>query len=136
MEIAAIHWLEANGYDVCHLAGVDSDRRGAELLNHKAYPSVGHDEYWAGPQRANVEAARAAGVHLAFWSGNEIFWKTRHECGTVTTDGSPTTYQTLVCYKETRDDRILDPGDPPTCTCTWRTRVSVRRETPDALKTR
>ena len=30
-------------------------------------------------QRANVEAARAAGVNLAFFSGNEVFWKTRWE---------------------------------------------------------
>ena len=41
--------------------------------------SVGHDEYWSGPQRANVEAARDAGVNLAFFSGNEVFWKTRWE---------------------------------------------------------
>ena len=30
-------------------------------------------------QRANVEAARDAGVNLAFFSGNEVFWKTRWE---------------------------------------------------------
>jgi len=120
VEIAAIHWLEANGYDVCYIAGVDTDRRGSELLNHKVFVSTGHDEYWSGNQRANVEAARAAGVHLVFQSGNEVFWKTRYESSTVTTDGSPTAYRTLVCYKETRDDRILDPNDPPTCTCTWR----------------
>jgi hypothetical protein len=119
-EIAAIHWLEANGYDVSYIAGIDTDRRGSELLNHKIFLSVGHDEYWSGNQRANVEAARAAGVHLAFWSGNEVFWKTRYESSTVTTDGSPTAYRTLVCYKETRDDEVLDPDDPPTCTCTWR----------------
>ncbi len=120
VEIAAIRWLEANGYDVSYIAGVDTDRRGAELLNHKVFLSVGHDEYWSGAQRANVEAARAAGVHLAFWSGNEVFWKTRYESSTVTTDGSPTAYRTLVCYKETRDDKKLDPMDPPTCTCSWR----------------
>jgi hypothetical protein len=119
-EIAAIHWLEANGYDVCYIAGIDTDRHGSELLNHKVFLSVGHDEYWSGNQRANVEAARAAGVNLAFWSGNEVFWKTRYESSGVTTDGSPTAYRTLVCYKETRDDTVLDPDDPPTCTCTWR----------------
>ena len=41
------------------------DRAGAELLEHRAFLSVGHDEYWSGTQRANVEAARAAGVNLA-----------------------------------------------------------------------
>ena len=74
-----VRWLERNGYDVSYTTGVDTDRRGAELLEHKAFLSVGHDEYWSGGQRANVEAARDAGVNLAFFSGNEVFWKTRWE---------------------------------------------------------
>jgi hypothetical protein len=124
-EIAAIHWLEANGYDVCYMAGIDTDRldssgQGGQFLNRNVFLSVGHDEYWSGNQRANVEAARAAGVHLAFWSGNEVFWKTRYQDSAVTTDGSPTKYRTLVCYKETREDKKIDPLDPPTSTCTWR----------------
>ena len=49
------------------------------LLNHNVFMSSGHDEYWSGGQRANVEAARDAGVNLAFFSGNEVFWKTRWE---------------------------------------------------------
>ena len=48
-------------------------------LDHKVFLSVGHDEYWSGQQRANVEAARDAGVNLAFFSGNEVYWKTRWE---------------------------------------------------------
>jgi hypothetical protein len=124
VEFAAIRWLEANGFDVCYIAGVDTDRYGvgaaSQLLNKKVFLSVGHDEYWSGQQRANVEAARAAGVHLAFWSGNEVFWKTRYEASAVTTDGSLAANRTLVCYKETRQDAVFDPQDPPTCTCTWR----------------
>jgi hypothetical protein len=121
-EVSAIRWLEANGYDVCYMAGVDVDRgdltgQGAQLTNHKLYLSVAHDEYWSGNQRANVEAARAAGVHLAFWSGNEVFWKTRWESST---DPSATPYRTLVCYKETIDDQVLDPNDSPTWTGSWR----------------
>jgi Domain of unknown function (DUF4082)/Cadherin-like domain/Bacterial Ig domain len=117
VEYSAIRWLEANGYDVCYIAGVDTDRNGGELLNHKIFLSVGHDEYWSGGQRANVEAARAAGVHLAFLSGNEVFWKTRWE---PSTDSSATPYRTLVCYKETRDIAKIDPADPPTWTGSWR----------------
>jgi Domain of unknown function (DUF4082)/Cadherin-like domain len=116
-EYSAIRWLEANGYDVCYIAGVDTDRNGSQLLNHKVFLAVGHDEYWSGGQRANVEAARAAGVHLAFMSGNEVFWKTRWE---PSTDPSATPFRTLVCYKETRDSIQLDPADPPTWTGTWR----------------
>src|SRR4029077_830273 len=68
-EYPMVRFLEANGYDVTYTSGVDSDRRGSELLNHKIFLSVGHDEYWSGDQRTNVEAARAAGINLAFFSG-------------------------------------------------------------------
>ncbi len=78
-EYPMVRWLEANGYDVSYFTGVDSDRLGSLIQNHKVFLSVGHDEYWSGQQRANVEAARDAGVHLAFFSGNEVFWKTRWE---------------------------------------------------------
>jgi hypothetical protein len=96
-EYPMIRWLEANGYDVTYSTDVDADRRGALLLNHRVFLSVGHDEYWSGAERANVEAARDAGVHLGFFSGNEVYWKTRWEPGT---DASATPYRTLVCYKE------------------------------------
>ena len=45
-----------------------------------------------------MEAARDAGVNLAFFSGNEIYWKTRWEPST--TGGGSTDYRTLVSYKE------------------------------------
>ena len=67
-EYPMVRWLERNGYDVSYTTGVDADRRGAEMLEHGVYMTVGHDEYWSGGQRANVEAARDAGVHLAFLS--------------------------------------------------------------------
>ncbi|KQW48025.1 hypothetical protein ASC77_16660 [Nocardioides sp. Root1257] len=116
-EYPMVRWLESNGYDVSYTSGVDTDRRGSELLEHQAFLSVGHDEYWSGQQRANVEAARAAGVDLAFFSGNEIFWKTRWE---NSVDGSGTPYRTLVSYKETHANAAIDPQDPPTATATWR----------------
>jgi hypothetical protein len=116
-EYPMIRWLESNGYDVSYSTGTDTDRRGNLLLNHKVFLSVGHDEYWSGQQRANVEAARAAGVNLAFFSGNEMFWKIRWE---PSTDGSNTAYRTLVTYKETHANAVIDPQDPPTWTGTWR----------------
>ncbi len=70
---------------------------------------------WSGQQRANVEAARDAGVHLAFFSGNEVFWKTRWE---NSIDGSNTPHRTLVSYKETHADGKIDPN--PAWTGTWR----------------
>ncbi len=114
-EYPMVRWMERNGYDVSYSTGVDTDRRGAEILEHKAFLSVGHDEYWSGTQRANVEAARAAGVNLAFFSGNEIFWKTRWE---NSIDSSSTDHRTLVSYKETHANAKIDPT--AAWTGTWR----------------
>ncbi|NDK55401.1 DUF4082 domain-containing protein [Pontibacter fetidus] len=96
-EYPMIRWLEANGYDVTYTTNVDSDRRGNLIRNHKVFMSVGHDEYWSGAQRTHVTNARNAGTHLAFFSGNEIYWKTRWE---NSVDGSGASHRTLVCYKE------------------------------------
>ena len=114
-EYPMIRFLERNGYDVSYLAGVDSDRNGALLKNHKVFLSVGHDEYWSTGQRANVQAARDAGVSLAFFSGNEVYWHTRYEPSVA---GTPTDYRTLVSYKETWANAKIDPTS--TWTGTWR----------------
>ena len=107
-EYAAISWLEQNGYDVSYMAGVDIDRYGSLLLNHKVYLDVGHDEYWSGQQRTNVEAARDAGVNLQFWSGNEVYWKTRWG-NSISSD--QTAYRTLISYKETWANADNDPSN-------------------------
>ncbi|ACL41861.1 conserved hypothetical protein [Pseudarthrobacter chlorophenolicus A6] len=113
-EYPMIRFLEANGYDVSYLSGLDAATRGPLLLNHKSFLSVGHDEYWSAEQRTNVTAARDAGVNLAFLSGNEMFWKTRWESSS---DGSNTAGRTLVSYKDTHFNA---PTDPISWTGTWR----------------
>ena len=105
-EYPMIRFLERNGYDVSYTTDVDTDRYGSLIRNHKTFLSVGHDEYWSYGQRANVEAARDAGVNLAFFSGNEVYWRTRWE---PSEDGSNTPYRTVVCYKETWSDSHIDP---------------------------
>ena len=116
-EYPMVRFLESNGYDVSYTTGVDTDRRGNELTEHEIFISVGHDEYWSGTQRTNVELARAAGVNLAFFSGNEVFWKTRWE---NSIDGSGTPHRTLVSYKETHANAKIDPAGASTWTGTWR----------------
>jgi len=108
-EYAGIYWLEQNGYDVSYMSGVDVDRYGSLLLNHKTYIDAGHDEYWSGQQRTNVEAARDAGVNLMFWSGNEVYWRTRWG-NAYSADGTP--YRTLISYKETwAPGSSIDPSN-------------------------
>ena len=96
-EYPMLRFLEKNGYDVTYTTDIDSDRRGNLIANHRVFMSVGHDEYWSKGMRNNVTAAREAGTHLAFFSGNEIYWKTRYE-NSISTDN--TSFRTLVCYKE------------------------------------
>ncbi len=115
VEYAMTRFLERNGYDVSYTTGIDTARRGEELFEHEVFISVGHDEYWSGEQRANVEAARDAGVHLAFFSGNEVYWKSRWESSI---DQSQTEFRTMVTYKETVDGAPTDPSDE--WTGTWR----------------
>ncbi|MFN0145376.1 MAG: Ig-like domain-containing protein [Dehalococcoidia bacterium] len=114
-EYPMIRWLERNGYNVSYITGVDADRAGALIANHKLFLSVGHDEYWSNAQRLNVEAARNAGTSLAFLSGNEVYWKVRWE---NSIDASGTAYRTLVCYKETHANAKIDPD--AAWTGTWR----------------
>ncbi|MEU7458716.1 DUF4082 domain-containing protein [Streptosporangium roseum] len=114
-EYPMIRWLEANAYDVSYTSNVDTTARATELLEHKIFISVGHDEYWSNEMRNNVENARDNGLDLAFFSGNEIFWKTRWE---DSADGTATPFRTLVCYKETIANAKIDPS--PQWTGTWR----------------
>jgi hypothetical protein len=114
-EYPFVRWMEANGYDVAYTSSVDAAISGSLLRNHKTLLSVGHDEYWSGEERTNFEAARDAGVNLAFFSGNEMFWKTRWE---PSIDSSATAYRTLVSYKETHANDKIDPTS--TWTGTWR----------------
>lgn len=114
-EYPLVRFLERNGYDVSYMSGVDTDRYGGLIKNHKVFLSVGHDEYWSGAQRANVEAARDAGVNLQFLSGNEVYWRTRYE---PSADSSHTAYRTLVTYKEAWAQAKIDPSAESTST--WR----------------
>ena len=117
-EYPTIRFLEENGYDVSYTSGLDMSQPGAASLieQHKVYMTAGHDEYWSAQQRTNVTAARDAGVNMAFFTGNETFWKTRFE---PSIDGSNTPNRTLVAYKETHYDAPTDPQDPPTWTGAW-----------------
>ncbi|HEY6507078.1 MAG TPA: N,N-dimethylformamidase beta subunit family domain-containing protein, partial [Vicinamibacterales bacterium] len=98
-EYPMVRWLERNGYDVAYTTDVDMDLDPTPVTPalHRVLLSVGHDEYWSAAERAKFEAARGAGVHLAFFSGNEVYWKTRWE---PSIDVSGTPHRTLVCYKE------------------------------------
>ena len=78
-EYPMIRFLEENGYNVSYASQEDVAASGgaAMLEQHKVFLDTGHSEYWDAGDRANVTAARNAGVNLTFFSGNNMVWKTR-----------------------------------------------------------
>jgi hypothetical protein len=81
-------------------------------LNYRGFLSVPHDEFWSKPMFDAVSAARDAGVNIAFFGDNSIYWQVRFE-----PSGSGVPYRVLVCYQ----DADLDPNtDPNLETVLWR----------------
>jgi hypothetical protein len=78
-ELHAVRFLERNGYDVLYSTNIDTHTNAARLRQFRGFLSVGHDEYWTKEIYDNVEAARNAGVNLAFLGANNAYWGTRLE---------------------------------------------------------
>src|SRR5213593_462824 len=109
-EVDFIRWIERNGYDVTYSTDVDTHANGAELLNHKAFLAVGHDEYWSKEMYDAAEAARNAGVNLGFFGADDIGWQIRFEASIL-----GATNRVIVCYR----DASIDPVQGPTTTVHW-----------------
>lgn len=127
-EADAIRWLERQGYDLSYMSNVDIHENPTELLHHRAYLSLGHDEYWTKEMRDAVEYARARGVGLAFLAANDVYWQMRFE-----PDSAGTRDRTIVCYKvETSSNNLAhDPlygRDNTRVTARWRDPVLNRPE--------
>src|SRR6266852_3062669 len=103
-EFDMVGFLEQNGYDVTYSTDVDTHTRPSELGLHKAFLSVGHDEYWSLEMRQNVTNALNQGLSLGFFSADDCAWQIRFEPSLVTGDPNPT--RTIVAYKE---DASKDP---------------------------
>jgi hypothetical protein len=115
-EYPLVEFLEENGYDVSYTTDVDTALNGAAAIEqHKVFISSGHDEYWSTQERANVEAARDAGVNLSFQSANSVYW---HTTLAPSIDGTNTPNRTIVSYKDTWSGDWINPGS--TWTGTWR----------------
>ncbi len=98
-EYNRVRFLERNGYDVSYQTDVDTDLNPGSLLRHRLDVVSGHDEYWSPAMRNAYEAARAAGVNLAFLGGNIGYWQARY----ANSD------RTLVEYRKA----ALDPDPNP-----------------------
>lgn len=73
-EFPLAFWLEKEGYDLTYCSNTDVDASPETLTRAKLFLSVGHDEYWSIRQYENVMAGIAAGVNVAFLSGNTCYF--------------------------------------------------------------
>jgi hypothetical protein len=128
LEANAIHWMERQGYDLSYISSVDLHEKPAQLLQHSAYISLGHDEYWTKEMRDGVEHARDSGVGLAFLEADAGYWQMRFQ-----PDRAGIPDRTIVCYKvqTALHDLARDPlygKDNSRVTSLWRDPVVGRPE--------
>jgi len=102
-EIHQLRWLEREGYDVVYSTNIDTHENGAELLEYAGFLSTGHDEYWSKEMRDDVEAARDAGVNIAFFGANAAYAQIRLE---PSMNGIQN--RTIVSYKNWNIDPTTD----------------------------
>lgn len=117
-EYPMVRWLEQQGYDVTYSTSKDTHRSGLpdahnELLDHKAFLAVGHDEYWSQGIRDAITAARDAGVNIGLFTANTGYWRVRFEPDPLTQEPD----SVMVVYKTT-ESGPADPSGQPTGT--WR----------------
>jgi uncharacterized membrane protein YkoI len=108
-ECNMVRFLEREGFDVTYSTSIDTHANGQNLLLHKGFISVGHDEYWSLEMRNSVEAARDGGVGLGFFGANIAYWQIRLD---PSINDNSKLYRTIVCYKYVNPDETGGPRDP------------------------
>jgi hypothetical protein len=91
-ELQLVRFLERNGYDVSYQTDLDTHRAPRSLLSHRLVITAGHDEYWTKEMRDGFDAARDAGINVAFMGSNTGYWQHRYEDGGRTLFGYKSMY--------------------------------------------
>jgi hypothetical protein len=118
-EINFVRWLERSGYDVTYSTDLDTHANGGRLRDHKAFLSVGQNEYWSKEMFDAAEAARDAGVSLGFFGAAAVELQTRFE-----PSAAGVADRVMVSYKTA----ALDPVQGPTTTTFFRSPPVSRPE--------
>ncbi len=110
----AVKLAEYLGVPLAYVTSMDLATDPDLLQGASALFSLGHDEYWTPPERANVTAARDAGVNLAFLGANAMFRRTRLQSSTLGAD------REVVCYKTSYTEDPMYGKDDALVTGNWR----------------
>jgi hypothetical protein len=118
-----VEYLEANGYDVSYAVDRDVHVDSSLLPRARLVMVLAHDEYWSRTMRDHYEAARAAGVSLAFLGANIGFWQVRFA---PADDGTPD--RRMIGYKEAASLDPLSGSDNADVTAAFRSTTLKRPE--------
>jgi hypothetical protein len=105
---------ERTGLPLAYETSMDIEADPHLLDGASALFSLGHDEYWSPPERANVTAARNAGVNLAFLGANCCFRRTR------LASTSLGERRLVICYKTSYQQDPMYGKDNTLVTSDWR----------------
>ncbi|HEY4700929.1 MAG TPA: N,N-dimethylformamidase beta subunit family domain-containing protein, partial [Streptosporangiaceae bacterium] len=110
----AIKLAEHLGIPLAYVTSMDIATGPGLLKGASALLSLGHDEYWTPPERANVTAARDAGVNVAFLGANAMFRRTRLQASALGAN------REVVCYKTSYTEDPMYGKDDAQVTGNWR----------------
>jgi len=105
---------ERTGLPLAYVTSMDLDADPQFLKGASALFSLGHDEYWSPPERANVTAARDAGLNIGFLGANCCFRRTR----LAATRLGPR--RLIICYKTSYQQDPMYRKDNALVTSDWR----------------
>jgi hypothetical protein len=93
-ELLMLRFVEREGYDVSYTSNIAVHTAPQRLRQHRAFLSIGHDEYWTREMYDALENARNHGVHMGFFGANMGYWQVRLE-----PNAYDRPHRTVVCYK-------------------------------------
>jgi hypothetical protein len=109
-----ISLAEKLGMPLAYTTSMDIAADPQLLSGASALFCLGHDEYWSPPERANVTAARDAGVNIAFMGANTMFRRTRLDSTPLGAD------RLVICYKTSYMQDPMYGVDNAAVTSDWR----------------
>jgi hypothetical protein len=109
-----IQVAESLGLPLAYVSSMEIDSDSSLLNGVAALFSLGHDEYWTPAERANVTAARDAGVNVAFMGANACFRRIRLQASPL----GPS--REVICYKTSYTQDPMYGVDDQIVTNDWR----------------
>ena len=112
-DLPLLFWMESQSYNMTYIADFDLDAPTVAINTYKLTVFSGHMEYWSTRMRVTATSARDAGVSLAFFGANDIYWHVRLAASPLGSD------RMVVCYKSAQLDP-LTAYQPQEATVRWR----------------